>query len=587
MKLQLQGASHTGAVVVREVRELARRKTPFVLRSIYALLAALIVFASLILGFDGASTGMNLAFLSEIMFAVVAMLQAIFATGMGVLLGVTTVQTERRNLTLGLLLLSGIGHGEVVLGKLLAQVGLSLMVFFGIIPVLALIGWGGGVDYAWLWRLVLLTLVLSVLGTTIGLAFSMWSRSAVAAAAKALLFTLFLIMLPVLIEIASPAAARVVAAFWIWNPALAVSTQGREGLFLVPLCITAAIALVMGCVAVLGLRRAASAGNGKSLRHRMLTLDRWIQKINPGKIRLIAKPEKLEPEGNPVAWLTRVTGGMGWAGNRIRFFVLNLYISGIAGTLCLWKEEWGATLLVVIFVCALVVALMAGASAFAGERARNSLPVLLAAPFPARTLIRGKLIAGHGLLAVALLPPVGTALVPAVIFLSLEGEGDLLRMLVLYCAEAVCGYYLCFAASLFYGSTLRAGISGMILLAAVNFIPALSHAVFWSLSSRAELMPLIGLVLLVAGAIASGVITLMRREVDARWAFLGRIGAVAFMGGLLNIVGARPYNPWTTGPLWIGAGTLPWFTMAYFLVVGIAVYRLVLERFDDAVGRSP
>jgi ABC-type transport system involved in multi-copper enzyme maturation permease subunit len=587
-----QALGRVSAVTVREVRELARRKTPFVLRSVYALLAGIAVLAAVLLGPGGTVSGTDMAMISYGLFLFVVMAQSAFATGMGILVGVTSVQAERRNLTLGLLLLSGIRHWEVVLGKLAAQVGLSLMVFFGIIPVLALIGWGGGVDYFWLWRLVPLTLVLSVLGGSVGLAFSMWSRSGVAAAGKAILFTLLLILVPLFVHFASPAAAAWVAEYWIWSPTIAVASQGEEGRFLGPLTLVGAIALVMLAAATLGLRRAASPGTGKGLRRRMHSVETFFARINPGGIRLISRPARLEPEGNPVTWLTRVSGGLGWKGSRARFTAMNVCLSLLACVTILWSEEWGATLLTGLFCVAFVIALMAGASAFAGERARNSLSVLLAAPFPARTIVSGKLRAGLGLVTMAILPPVVVFLIPLLLigFLgdwSILLQSELHRVLVLYCAEAVCGFFLCFGASLFLGSTLRAGIAGLALLLAVNLVPAVSHGVFWSLAENVELLPLFGLALLLAGAIASGVITLMRREVSARLAFLGRVGAVTFTGGLLNIVGSRPYNPWTTGPLWLESGTLPWFTIAYFLVAAFAVYSLVRERFDDALGRSP
>ncbi|HEV8543706.1 MAG TPA: ABC transporter permease subunit [Verrucomicrobiae bacterium] len=76
-----------------------------------------------------------------------------------------SISLEKREGTLGLLLLSGIGGGEVILGKFVSAIVRSLNGLLAFVPVLALTLLFGGVTGAEFWRIVL-ALLLTLLAST-------------------------------------------------------------------------------------------------------------------------------------------------------------------------------------------------------------------------------------------------------------------------------------------------------------------------------------------------------------------------------------------------------------------------------------
>jgi ABC-type transport system involved in cytochrome c biogenesis permease component len=134
------------AVAVRELRDLGRSRTPFVLRLTFAaVIGAILTLAlnPLAARNGGEMEPEMLAFMTAGVFKGVVYFQTFVVLLIGAMLGVISSTAERSNKTLGLIVLSRLRAGEVVVGKLLALLGLMVMVLLAAVPLFALLGWGG------------------------------------------------------------------------------------------------------------------------------------------------------------------------------------------------------------------------------------------------------------------------------------------------------------------------------------------------------------------------------------------------------------------------------------------------------------
>jgi hypothetical protein len=61
---------------------------------------------------------------------------------------------------------------------------------------------------------------------------------------------------------------------------------------------------------------------------------------------------------------------------------------------------------------------------------------------------------------------------------------------------------------------------------------------------------------------------------------------VIFTGGLMNVMTAGTMRPWQADLLWYDIGPVPIITVVYLGMIGLVSYSFVLNRFDDALGRS-
>lgn len=479
------------AVAQGELRALARQKTPFVLRTVYAALAAAGVVtagAALMHSFSTRFwSGELMAVLGGQVFSYVVVIQTTLAAVLGVMLGVASIAGERQNKTLGLLVLSQLRAGEIVFGKFLAILGLVATVLLAGVPVFALLGWAGGVDYAWLKWLAFDTLALAALGTATGLHFALRVQGAAGAAAIALSV------------MAVPAVSAL--PFWtkdigclgcfagvLWLPgsvalgATFIANQGgpADGAgLLVGLIMSFALTglLLTGSARILP--AAASAAPGLGLRGLFEKLDSFFEGINVGGIRFELGPSKTL-KGNPVAWLTRTSSGLGlphyWF--RVMAFAVLVSLFGIA-----FAAEGGASsrLLAGFWILAAIgVPVTAGANAFGNEKARRTLGVLLATPLTAWGLLRGKLYVFLRLLVLLV--------VPSLVVLKFVREIDrgvadqLEKTMVLVFAEAVLAYFVALFLSLVLASPLRAGVAAVALLAVVHLL----YGAAWLLAAATE-----------------------------------------------------------------------------------------------------
>ena len=178
----------TAAVAAREVRALAQNRGTFFLRAAWAAGCALFVAA----GMSG-HAGQALGRRAEGLFSTLVWAQCIAAPLLGALLAIGSVAAERRQRTLGLLVLSRLRPLEVVAGKLIALLGILGMLVLAPLPVFGLLGWAGGLEYVWLAKLAVLSIALAAFGLAAGLSRALRYRNAAAAGAAALLFLLLVL----------------------------------------------------------------------------------------------------------------------------------------------------------------------------------------------------------------------------------------------------------------------------------------------------------------------------------------------------------------------------------------------------------
>ena len=459
------------AVVRGEMRSLARQRTPFVMRTIYGALVAAVV----LLAIGGAtaspgtfSSGQMLAIRAYGAFSAVASGQMLLAALLGAIVGVVSAHGERQNRTLGLLVLSQLRPGEVILGKLAALLGLVASILIAGVPVFAILGWAGGLDYRWLGWLAALTLAAAAQGIATGLALGFRWRSALGAAFTSLL----LMVAPIVLawgfgyDRLDDFHIGLLASVGLAMNAIAEQSQETEALADIKLGIAVALGWTAAMVAVGcdALPRAAAAGAGRGLRGVFEKLDRGFEAINIGGIRL-GSGRTRGPRGNPVAWLESLNAGLGLPQYGLRLLTAALVLSSWSLVLVIDGGRWAAPVTFFWGGALILVALAAGASAFGEERARHCLPVLLATPLTGRLILRGKLLTSLRLLFVTALP---IALI-LMVYDSLYGfRGWQAQEFLVYClAGPVCGYLLARHMSLVMTSTLRAGIAGAVLLVAL------------------------------------------------------------------------------------------------------------------------
>ncbi|MEM7354208.1 MAG: hypothetical protein AAF657_25615 [Acidobacteriota bacterium] len=459
------------AVVQGEMRSLARVRAPFVLRTLYGALVAANVLLALrtaaFIGPSGMSSGQRLAFEAYNAFYSVAAGQAMLAAILGAIVGVVSANSERRNQTLGLLVLSQLRPFEVILGKLTALLGLVVQVLIAGVPVFAVIGWAGGLDYRWLGWLTILTLALAAQGICTGLALGFRWRSALGAVFAALL----LMVVPILAASGSfgqidSAPLRLVISFGLAVVGVASQGQDPEALTMVQtgLVVSLVWTVVMAVIASRALPRAAAAGEGRGLRGLFERLDRFFEAINVGGIRLGSGLQR-GPRGNPVTWLEGLNAGLGLPQYGLRLLTAALLLACWSLVLVLDGGRWAGPVALFWGAGLVLVALSSGAATFGEEKARHCLGTLLATPMTARTILRGKLLTAAKLLAVTAIPIV----LIAVVYESLYGfrSWDSQRLLAYALAGPLCGYLLARHMSLVLASTLRAGIAAAALLAAL------------------------------------------------------------------------------------------------------------------------
>ena len=171
------------AIMMRELRVLSRRRSSWTVRTLFT--AAILSTWALCRDFTPAG--------DLIALSIVAM--SLFGPGAAIASS-DVISSERRNRTLGLLLLTPLRSPEVIFGKLAACISQYLLFLAAVLPVFALPLLGGGVEGAAVIRQILGLLAASLLGMSIGLAASVLCRRAVASATLSFSAVLLLFLAP-------------------------------------------------------------------------------------------------------------------------------------------------------------------------------------------------------------------------------------------------------------------------------------------------------------------------------------------------------------------------------------------------------
>ncbi len=463
------------AVIVREMRALARYRTPFVLRTVYGALIAMPV-VMMLSNNSRQWNGADLANLGYQAFTILVWFQSFLALALGGLMGVVSIVVERRERTLGLVMLSPVKPAELVLGKLTALMALLSTVLLAGLPVYALVGWAGGVDYLWFACLVLLSVALAVLGIAAGLVGGLIVRNGFGAVlcTGVLLFGPMIagvIALETTSDNTPDLTARVFAgALWL---ASTVAFQGGDDSIASAFDIVTMAAMIGALLlyAIQILPRAATAREGKGLRGIFENLDRFFERINFGGIRFGQEGRSLT--GDPVSWLTRTTSGTALVRYSFRLAAAMLIVALVSIVLLLF-DDW-ISLSWVFFGAALILTMLAlGATGLGDEKARRSLQVLLATPLTAAQILHGKMRAA--------LPAALAVSIPAVVFIAfswlLEPRhfDEVTAVGGAIFVEGLCGYFLALYLSLHMASSLRAGVAAALVLAAIHVLFSLVMA---------------------------------------------------------------------------------------------------------------
>lgn len=516
---------HVAAVFARELAELSRGRALFALRTLYGggVCLAVALTASGLLAHEQAIGPESMSLLTQGLFAQVAFFEAGVAVLLGALLGLVSVRGELREKTLGLLVLSALTPGEVVAGKTLALSSVLVFVLAAALPVFALLGWGGGMEYAWLGWLVLVSASLGALGIAVGIFAGLAFRGGVAAVLVTAVLLAATVVVPFWLSPASapfgstsvwsggygmygyyggsrPAPAPTsLAAF---SPSAGVSIVSVQGLGYGssparPLLATGLLVFLF----LLGSRgflvRAAAKGASPGLRDRFQKLDRLFERLNVGGVTFGDRSASRPVCGNPVAWLARTTGGLGLPRYLVRCLVASAAVVlaavvTFADDLARLRRE--DTVLLVLGLAAVVVSSVAGGGAVAGERQRKTLAVLLATPLTAHSILLGKARASLRPIVVFVFP----LLLLGPVLAELVGDGRRGGWTGALQALAAClaGYAVALVSSFRARTPLRAAVAGL----------AAGSLAFWLLPADADAGPAIritaSLTLLVAALAA-------------------------------------------------------------------------------------
>ena len=580
------------AVVQAEMRSLGRQKTPFVLRTVYAALVAsgvVTVGGALSSFLSSGWSGESMANLGRQVFGFVVMAQSVLTVLLAVLLAVGSIQGERRNKTLGLLVLSQLSSRDVVLGKFLAVVALVLVVVLAGLPVFALLGWAGGVDYAWLAVLGLYTPVLAGLGAATGLYFGLRYHSAVAAGTAALA----VLSIPVLAAVGAEDVSGGVGCVGCIGPLRWILGSAAWGVFVlaqqdgtgtgcawislgIGTCLTFTWLLNRASVRILP--EAAAASPGRGLRGVFEDLDDDFESINVGGIRFELGGDG-SPRGNPVAWLTRTSSGIGLVRYSFRVMVAALLLT-LTGVVVAAVGTWSTPLTAAWAVACLAVPLVVGATAFGSEKAHQTLGVLLATPLSAAAILRGKLYVFLRVLFLLSLP--------SLIFLSLMGEvdpraaGNLTELTLVLLAEAFLIYFVTLFFSLVLATPLRAGVAAVAVLggAHVLFLSVrlsfMSSGGIWE-QARVWMLPSIVAVFLV------GIWATAKRHTGVGLAAL--LATAAMLLGLIST--GRWFSSLDLLPVKVRFASIEAAPIAVMiLAAAVLVAAYTWRFFDRALGRS-
>lgn len=382
------------ALLRRELLERVRSGGHFAMRTIYVLVLFVIV---LLVSSDAwLGTGDSLTRIpgvGRILFQTFSLVQYALVVLITPLIGAGAVVEERKERSLGLLLLTELTYGQIASGKLLARLGVIGLIVLSNVPILSLASMLGGVEWLDVVRVFVLTVATagSLLGLTIFIS-SVSSSTVKAAVGSYMVLVVSLVSLFGLIELD-------VSWYQSWHPVVTTVMAVADPLALggswwVSALVQAGVASVSMVGAALAMRRSVRSVRGSS---------ETIERGTAGAV------EPARVWDNPIAWREWTARGRlwRWVGGT---FAVGVVFALLTAALADSNDDMQVVVMIginVVLFAFSVFTLSVGASAFAQEKHEQTLELLNLTFLKPWQVVAGKMVAvlRLWLYAVALISP--------------------------------------------------------------------------------------------------------------------------------------------------------------------------------------
>lgn len=421
----------------KELLEQAARKRTYVIRTVYAALLfffALLMFYLMV--YQRYTNPLDILGRGRDVFISVFLLQiaGIFLFMPAITCTVITSEKERN--TLGLLLLTRLGPGTILMEKLLGRLVPMGSFLLMSLPLMGFAYSLGGVSQQQVWSAVWSLLLTTVQVGALALACSAFFRTTVQSfIGTYVLGFLMYFGWPILVEIgpefrvfhdyatdgyvllvnsvatgvwplASPMTPFSIrpheSAFIMLSPIAMIDRWGAPVWWIIPLSVPslASIVVLLAAARLFVVRRAFASSRNLVLKifHR---LDAWFHRLNENRVTqgivLIKEAVRL-PDDEPIAWRETHKKSLGTIRYLIRFFVVTevpilLLCCSVAISDMSFYSGASEAVSVVLFIVWTMSALLVtvkGATLISGERSHETLDVLLASPMRSVDIIRQK-----------------------------------------------------------------------------------------------------------------------------------------------------------------------------------------------------
>jgi len=384
-------------IIEREMRVRARKPAIYWARFGVAGAALLICLPAVAMGLAmGVSSGKYL-FNSMVVAGFVLCSAACLLTS-------DAVSSERREGTLGLLLLTKTRDFDVLLGKFCSNGLTSLLALLALVPVFAIPVLGGGVTGAEIFRKGLALCNALVFALAVGIHASAPESDKVRAARKAIFTLILWNCVPLVALVAAAQGVKILGLPAIFSPVLALAYASDAAYKSAPYLFW--LGLAAGQVAACFLVKRAAGEMGRTLRDEEVSVTPILSSTIP-KTPQPRIPELVDDEHGPVHWLVSRQRGVRaaiWAAALIG-------ISANAGTVALMKFAGpGMGIMPYYSVPGFVTSIVGGcllawaaSRFFLDARRRGELEQLLTTPVGSRTIVSGQWAAMKGMIAGPLL----------------------------------------------------------------------------------------------------------------------------------------------------------------------------------------
>ncbi len=387
-----------GPIFVREWRTLPRRARHYGLRTLYlGLLWVLALTAwQALVGWDQPATLGDTARFGLVLFQILSYVQLVLLMFFAALSAASTISQEKDRRTFVLLLITDLRNYEIVLGKLLGsllQIGIFLA---GMVPILLMLTWLGGVSAAQVGQVTLILASTALAAGSLGGLVALWRDKTFQALALTVLFLgLYLSLVQGLgLLILFGAAPHDVARWQSWlQPFLALNQvldppphdPGLHPAY------AYALAMLLGSVVLNGWgmwRLRAWNPSGEPIMQREAPEEERIDRA-----RAHAAPGKARPVWpNPILWREIATGAYGRRPLLVKTaYFLVLALVAYYALDPIQTRAWALAGGLVLAILSLLLVSAQAVTAITSERDLGALDLLLVTDLTPREFIFGKL----------------------------------------------------------------------------------------------------------------------------------------------------------------------------------------------------